>query len=92
MPPSRAATRGSAQGSAVPRARRSTQPSSARRGAPVVHKFGGAALEDARAVVRAASLVARQLADEPGPAVEAARALGVTLLPVRWAPTGVSPC
>jgi D-glycero-alpha-D-manno-heptose-7-phosphate kinase len=30
--------------------------------------------------------------DEPGPAVEAARALGVTLLPVRWAPTGVSPC
>jgi mevalonate kinase len=30
--------------------------------------------------------------DEPGPAVEAARALGVTLLPVQWASTGVSPC
>jgi aspartokinase/homoserine dehydrogenase 1 len=63
----------------VPKARRSTQPSSARRAAPVVHKFGGAALEDARAVARAAALVARQLADEPGPAVVVASAMrGVT--------------
>jgi len=30
--------------------------------------------------------------DNPAPAVEAARALGATLLPVRWAPTGVRPC
>ena len=30
--------------------------------------------------------------DEPGPTMEAARALGVTLLPVRWAPAGVGPC
>ncbi len=30
--------------------------------------------------------------DDPRPAVEAARALGVRLLPVRWAMYGVRPC
>jgi galactokinase/mevalonate kinase-like predicted kinase len=30
--------------------------------------------------------------DDPGPAIEAARALGGVLLPVRWSPAGVQPC
>ena len=30
--------------------------------------------------------------DDPAPAAEAARSLGATPLPVRWAPTGVRPC
>ncbi|HUR94073.1 MAG TPA: hypothetical protein VMY76_05790 [Gemmatimonadales bacterium] len=30
--------------------------------------------------------------DEPGPALDAARAMGMTILPVRWATTGVGAC
>jgi hypothetical protein len=31
-------------------------------------------------------------ADDPRPAIEAARAMGMTLLPVRWAAAGVRAC
>ena len=30
--------------------------------------------------------------DDPAPATAAARALGMTILPVRWAAAGVRPC
>jgi galactokinase/mevalonate kinase-like predicted kinase len=30
--------------------------------------------------------------DDPGPAIEAVRAMGMTLLPMRWAAAGVRAC
>src|SRR5689334_1054217 len=49
------------------------------RSAPVVHKFGGAALEDAAALLHAARIVARMRAAERAPAVVVASAMrGVT--------------